>query len=54
MPNFVKISRKMKKFFIQALDFGPSVCLVVICYSDPISVPTNEELLGKKRTCAKF
>ena len=41
MPNFVKISSHIKKFFIQELN------------SDR-SVPTNEPLLGIKRTWTKF
>ena len=29
--------------------------MTAICYSGPISaVPTNKQLLGEKRTCAKF
>ena len=45
MPNLMKISRQMKKLSIQALD----------SYRGPLStVPTNEQRLGEKGTCAKF
>ena len=55
MPNFVKTSRQMKKFSIQALDSVHSVCMAAICYSDPIStVLKNQQLLQKKNMCAKF
>ena len=55
MPNCVKIPRQMKEFSIQTLDSDCSVCMAAICYSGPISaVPTNEQLLGKKKTCSKF
>ena len=55
MPNFVKISRQMKKLSIQVLDYDRSVCMATICNRGPISsVSTNESLLGEKRTCAKF
>ena len=36
-------------------DFDHSVCMTALCYSDLISaVLTNDQLLGKKKTCAKF
>ena len=55
MPNFVKIPRQIKEFFIQTLDSDCSVCMAAICYSGPIAaVPTNEQLLCEKRTGAKF
>ena len=51
----MKISRKKKKFSIQALVSDRSVCMAAICYSGPISmVSTNKQFLGEKRTCAKF
>ena len=51
----MKISRQIKRFSIQALDSYRSVYMVAICYSGLISaVPTNEQRLGEKRTCAKF
>ena len=55
MPHFVKISCQIKKFSIQTLYSDRSVCMAVICHSGPISAfPTNEQLLGEQRTCAKF
>ena len=55
MLNFAKISRQMKEFSIKALDFARSVCIAAICYSGPIlAMPTNVQLLGEKRRCAKF
>ena len=40
---------------IQELNFHISICMTAICYSSPISaVSTNEQLLGEKKTCAKF
>ena len=55
MPNFVKIPRQMKEFSVQTLDSDCSVYMAAICYSGPISaVPTNEQLLCKKKTCSKF
>ena len=44
-----------KKFSTQKLDSNSSVRMTAISYSYPISaIPTNEQLLGEKRTCAKF
>ena len=55
MPNFMKIPRRMKEFSIQALYSDRSVCMAAICCRHPISaIPTNEQLLGEKRTCTKF
>ena len=55
MPNFVKIARQIKKFSIQALDSDRLVCMPAICCSGPITaVATNEQILGEKRTRAKF
>ena len=55
MPNFVKISRQIKKFSIEELDVDRLVCMADICYSDSISaVPTNGLIFGEKSTCAKF
>ena len=55
MPNFVKISRQIKKLSIQALHSDRSVCRAAICYSGPISaIPINEQLLSDKRSVAKF
>ena len=52
MPNFVKISFQIKKFFMQARDSDRSVCMAAICYSGPISaVSTYYQLFVKKRTC---
>ena len=51
----MNISRQMKKFFMQALDSDCSVCMAAISYSGPVSaVPTNKQLLGKKRLYDKF
>ena len=48
LPNFVNISRQTPKCH-------RSVCMTAICHNGPISaVPTNNELLGEKRKCAKF
>ena len=45
----------MKKFSMQALDSERSVCMGAVCYSGPMSaIPTNGQLLGKKRIGAKF
>ena len=55
MPNFVKISREIKKISIQELDFDGLVCVTAICCSGLISVvPKNEQLHWVKRTCLKF
>ena len=55
MKNFVEISRQMKNVSIQGLVFERSVRMAAISYNSPISaVPTNEQLLGEKKTCAKF
>ena len=55
MLNFVKKSHQIKKFSIQKLDFYRSVCMTAICYIVLIlAVSTNEQLLAKKKTCAKF
>ena len=55
MPNYVKISHQIKKFTIQVSDSDCSVNMAAICYSGPIlAVPTNEQLLTKKITGAKF
>ena len=55
MPNFVKISRQMKKLSIQALDSNRPVCMAAICFNGPmLALPTNEQLFREKRTCAKF
>ena len=55
MPNFVKISLKMKKLSIQARHSDRSVCMAAICYSGAMSaIPTNKQLLGEKRMSAKL
>lgn len=55
MPNFLKIFYQIEKFPIQGRDSNLSVCVVAICDCDPNSmVSTNEQVLGKKMTCAKF
>ena len=55
MPSFVKISCQIKTFFIQEFDFDRSVCMIAIFYSGSVSaVATKEQLLGQKRTSAKF
>ena len=33
---------------------GQFVRRATICYTGPISVPTNKQLLKEKRSCAKF
>ena len=49
------MAQTIKRFFKQGLDFDRSVCMAAICHSGPIwAVPTNEQLLGEKRTYAKF
>lgn len=46
---------KIKTFSLQGLDANRSVSVAALCHSDPISkVPTNEQLLAEKGTCAKF
>ena len=55
MLNFVKISRQIKKFSIQELNFERSVCMAAICFSGPITaIPTNEQHLEVKRSCASL
>ena len=51
--NFMKIDCQIKKVRTQRLHFDRSVCMAVIWYCLS-AVLTNEQLFGKKRTCAKF
>ena len=45
----------MKKLSKQTLDSEFSVCMAAIFYNGAISAaPTNEQLVGKKRSCPKF
>lgn len=46
MPNFLKISLRIKKFPIKRLDVDQSICMTAIAYSGMISaVRRNEQLL---------
>ena len=55
MQDLLQICCQINKFSIQDLGFDRSVCMAAIRYSGPISeLPTNEQLLAEKRTCAKF
>lgn len=47
MPNLVKISYQINKFFIKELKFDQSVDTAVICY-------IYEKFFGGKRICAEF
>ena len=49
------ISSNAKILHTKTYVFVRSVYIEAICYSGPITtVPTNEQLLGEKRTCSKF